>query len=71
MQYHYVVTYDSLDKTFSVDVDTSYLVFEDGFFFDTEKQKWIDSDDERLPFYAEDYLEVEEQLALTLTIGKK
>lgn len=66
MQYHYVVSYDSVDKKFSVDVDTTYWAFEDGFFFDTETQKWIDSDDERLPFYAEDYLLIEEQLATTL-----
>ena len=66
MQYHYVVTYDSLMKIFTVDVDTADSVFHNGYFFDEAKQDWIDSDDERLPFYQEDYLEVEEALALTL-----
>lgn len=66
MQYHYVVTYDSLNKTFTLDVDTADAVFHNGYFFDEAKQEWLDPDDERLPFYQEDYLEVEEQLALTL-----
>lgn len=66
MQYHYVVTYDSLNKTFTLDVDTADAVFHNGFFYDTDKDQWLDPDDERLTHYQEDYLEVEEQLAKTL-----
>ena len=63
MQYHYVVSYDSVDKTFSIDVDTAYVAFEDGFFFDPETQTWLDSEDKRFPFYVEDYLSIEDNLS--------
>ena len=63
MQYHYVVTYDSLNKTFTVDVDTADAVLHNGYFYDEQTQQWLDPDSELLPFYQEDYLEVEEQLA--------
>jgi hypothetical protein len=66
MQYHYVVTYDSLNKTFTVDVDTADAVLHNGYFFDEAKQEWLDPDDERLTHYQEDYVEVEDKLAKVL-----
>lgn len=68
MQYHYVVTYDSLNESFTVDVDTADAVFHNGYFFDDKTDQWLDldPDSELLAHYQEHYLEVEEELAQVL-----
>jgi len=59
MQYHYVVMYDENTDEFSIDVDTTVALFQDGVAFDPTYQVWHLNDE----LMEADYVDYEEMLS--------
>lgn len=61
-QYHFVVQFDTMTNEFSLDIDTLYAKFPEGFVWDKETDEWVSSSD--ADDYAQtDYLAKEDILA--------
>jgi hypothetical protein len=59
MQYHYVVMYDENTDEFSIDVDTTMTLFENGVAFDPTHQEWHLNDE----LMEADYVDYEQMLS--------
>ena len=62
MQYHYVVVYDSRTERWELDPDTTYSVFNNGYFFDEQEQEWLEPDSEDLEIHQEIYSDMSDTL---------
>lgn len=55
-QYHFVIQYDTDNNEFSIDIDSLYARFADGFIYDTQAQEWAGTMGENLDYLAKERL---------------